>query len=217
MSSGFSIRMQTLTRWQRALRHPDEIWPALVCAVRRRAVREVERHGERFYAYKGELYPAYLHEGNAAAFIQEKALTYCRGYGIDVGANEWPFPGAEAIDDTPEENALKLDRFQDSSLDFVFSSHCLEHIAEWQTALALWMSKLKTGGVLFLYLPHESMLLWQPRGPWVGGAHKWSPNHEVVTQFLAEHGMDIVESNPDRDGYWSFHVCARKRGDAPHA
>ena len=209
--------MQTLTRWQRALRHPDEIWPALVCAVRRRAVREVERHGERFYAYKGELYPAYLHEGNAAAFIRDKALTYCRGVGIDVGANEWPFPGAQAIDDTPEENALKLDRFEEASLDFVFSSHCLEHIAEWQTALQLWMSKLKTGGVLFLYLPHESMLLWQPRGPWVGGAHKWSPNHDVVTEFLMEHGMEIVESNPGRDGYWSFHVCARKPEVSPHA
>lgn len=208
--------MQTLTRWQRALRHPDEIWPALVCAVRRRAVRPVERHGERFYAYKGELYPAYLHEGNAGAFIREKALSYCQGTGIDVGANEWPFPGAVAIDDTPAENALKLDRFQDASLDFVFSSHCLEHIAEWQTALKLWVSKIKPGGVLFLYLPHESMLLWQPRGPWVGGAHKWSPSHGVVTQFLTEHGMEIVESNSGRDGYWSFHVCARKLPQTAH-
>ena len=162
--------MQTLTRWQRALRHPDEIWPALVSAVRRRAVRTVERQGERFYAYKGVLYPAYLHEGNAAAFIQDTALTYCIGRGIDVGANEWPLPGAEAIDDTASENALKLDRFEDGSLDFVFSSHCLEHIAEWQGALALWVGKLKPGGILFLYLPHESMKLWRPGEAWVGAS-----------------------------------------------
>jgi len=202
--------MQTLTRWQRALRHPDEIWPALVCAVRRRAVREVEIQGESFYEYKGELYPTYLHEGNAASFIQDKALMYCQGSGIDVGANEWPLPGAQAIEDTPEENALKLDRFEDGSLDFVFSSHCLEHIAQWETALSLWISKLKPGGTLFLYLPHDSMLLWRPGGPWVGGAHKWSPTHDAVVEHIADQGMEIVESNTGRDGYWSFHICARR-------
>ncbi len=206
--------MRTLTRWQRALRHPDEIWPALVCAVRRRSVREVELHGERYYAYKGELYPAYLHEGNAGSFIREKALAYCTGSGIDVGANEWPFPGAEAIDDSPEENALNLDRFAEASLDFVYSSHCLEHIAEWQSALNLWVSKIRPGGTLFLYLPHESMLLWRPGGPWVGGAHKWSPTHDAVVDHLTQCGMEIVESNSGRDGYWSFHICARKPGES---
>lgn len=212
MAQGQPIQMRTMTRWQRALRHPDEIWPALVCAVRRRGVRKVERHGELFYAYRGELYPAYLHEGNAGAFIRETALKYCQGDGIDVGANEWPFPGATPIDDSPEQNALKLDCFKEGSLDFVHSSHCLEHIAQWRDALDLWISKLKPGGVLFLYLPHESMALWRPGGPWVGGAHKWSPTHDVVTGFLTERGMEIVDSSAERDGYWSFHVCARKPG-----
>jgi SAM-dependent methyltransferase len=209
--------MRTLTRWQRALRHPDEIWPALVCALRRRAVREVEHHGERFYAYRGELYPAYLHEGNAAAFIRDTALKYCQGQGIDVGANEWCFPGAEPIDDSPDENALKLGRFQDESLDFVFSSHCLEHIAQWKQALDLWIQKLKPGGVLFLYLPHESMLLWRPGGPWVGGAHKWSPTRDAITPHLASRGLDIIEASPGRDAYWSFHICARKPESAADA
>ncbi len=194
----------------RAVKHPDEVVPALVCAWTRRHVTEIVEDGATYYEYKGVRYPGYLHEGNAASYILETAKRYCAGTGIDIGANAWPFPGAMPVDDRLGENAYRLERFEDESLDYIFSSHCLEHLARWQDALRLWIRKLKPGGVLFLYLPHESMTLWRPGGPWVGGAHKWSPTWQTLIPFLEEAGMDILEYNPDRDDYWSFHIAARK-------
>jgi predicted SAM-dependent methyltransferase len=92
----------------------------------------------------------------------------------------------------------------------VFSSHCLEHLSRWQDALRLWVRKLKPGGILFLYLPHESMKMWRRCGPWVGLGHQWIPTHEVVVRFLGDLGLEIVEFNPGRDSYWSFHVVGRR-------
>ncbi len=108
------------------------------------------------------------------------------------------------------QNAYRLDNFPDGSLDFVFSSHCLEHLERvGKRALRLWLRKLKPGGILFLYLPHESMRLWNPGSPWVGDGHKWQPRHEIVVPFLEAEGMSILEVNKDHDGYWSFHVVGR--------
>jgi len=96
--------------------------------------------------------------------------------------------------------------FADESLDFVFSSHCLEHLDKWQYALKLWIAKLRLNGILFLYLPHKSMRLWNPGGPWVGSNHKWIPSYQVINQFLIGHGMEILEYNPERD---MFVTCSQ--------
>ena len=47
--------------------------------------------------------------------------------------------------------------FGAGSMDYVFSSHCLEHIEnDWQ-ALREWWRVLKSGGYLVLYLPHRDV------------------------------------------------------------
>lgn len=202
--------MRLVSMVARAIKHPDEIGPALICAWKRRQVKRGTEGGSTFYEFRGERYPEYLHQGNAAQYILETAKKYCHGTGVDIGANQWPYPGAVPVDDRLGENAYRLDRFNEGSLDYVFSSHCLEHLARWQDALRLWIGKLRPGGILFLYLPHESMALWRPGGPWAGGAHKWSPTWETIVPFLEGAGMEILEYSPDRDAYWSFHVVARK-------
>jgi len=173
-------------------------------------VKRIRREGKLYHEYEGELYPDHLAHGNARSFIEERALQVCQGTGIDVGADRWPFPGAKPIRLLPHENAYQLDTIAGGSLDYIFSSHCLEHLEHWQDALRLWITKLKTGGVLFLYVPHQSMKLWNPGSPWVRGAHKWQPTHEVLVPFLKGHGMEVFDFNTGRDEYWSFHVAARR-------
>lgn len=168
------------------------------------------QNGRVFYSYRGASYPEAVALGQAMGHIKDVALRYCSGEGLDIGANRWPLPGAHAVDNLPDENAYRLDRWRDGSLDFVFSSHCLEHLSEWRNALALWTSKLKPGGILFLYLPHKSMTLWEPGSPWVGTDHVWSPTVEAIVPELEQHGMEIVTIDPGPDGYFSFHVAARK-------
>jgi SAM-dependent methyltransferase len=200
-----------IRRIVRVLRDPGKV----PCYLRYRwnvsRVRRVETDAGIHFAFGGDLYPERLNVGNACSFIAEKALGYCRGRGIDVGASEWPLPGAIPVRDEPHQNAYKLDSFPDGSLDFVFTSHCLEHLARWRDALDLWIEKLKPGGILFLYLPHESMKMWRRCGPWVGLGHQWIPTWEVLVPLLQDRGMEIVEHNPGRDGYWSFHIAARRR------
>lgn len=178
--------------------------------VRRMMVRRVQGQGGLFYEYRGERYPEYLRGGNAMSHILDKARVYCRGHGLDIGASQWPFPGAIPVQDDPEQNAYKLDDFPDHSLDYVFSSHCIEHLDRWQEALKLWIGKIKPGGVLFLYLPHHTMWLWRPGGAWVGLDHKWSPSYEVVGAFLEGQGMKILDLDRGRDKYWSFYVVAER-------
>ena len=196
------------------LAHPSTIPAYLSWRINLLRVRRVVADGAVHHRYRGELYPDFLNHGNACSFIAAKALTCCRGKGIDVGASEWPLPGAIPVRDEAHQNAYRLDGFADASLDYVFSSHCIEHLERWKEALDLWVRKLRPGGVLFLYAPHESMRLWRRGGPWVGLGHKWIPTAEALVSFLRERGMEIVEYEPGRDAYWSFHVCSRKLTDS---
>ena len=194
----------------KAIKQPKKIIPYIALRIKKLQVKSVVKDGELYYKYKGKLYPDYLNHGNACQFIADKALTYCKGNGIDIGASEWPLPGAIAIENNPNMNAYNLNSIADKSLDYVFSSHCLEHLDRWQQALLLWISKLKPGGILFIYLPHESMELWNPGGPWVGDNHVWKPKYEILLPFLSEHGVEVIEYNSERDKHYSFHIVCKR-------
>ena len=194
----------------KSIKHPSLVLSYLSQNLRLYRVKRTIKNDKVYFEYKGVLYPEFLNKGNAASFILEKAKRHCQGKGIDVGAGQWPFEEATPIDYGKSQNAYNLDSLKDGSLDFVFSSHCLEHLERWQEALLLWIKKLRVGGTLFLYLPHKSMELWHPNAPWVGKGHKWIPSYEVINPFLEANGMDIIEFEPEQDKYWSFHIASRK-------
>ena len=193
-----------------AVKNPKLFLQYYLVLVKKLQVKRVKKQGQLFYKYKGYLYPEYLNKGNACLFILNEAKHYCQGKGIDVGADNWPLSGAIPILNKDNQNAHKLDNFSDCSLDYVFSSHCLEHLERWEEALKLWISKIKINGILFLYLPHKSMQLWNPGSPWVGLSHKWIPTFEIINKFLIDSGMKIIKYNPEKDKYWSFHIIAQK-------
>ena len=182
----------------------------LLLMSRKTQVKRIKNDGQIYFRYNGVLYPDYLNNGNAMSFILDKAKLACRGKGLDVGASSWPLPGAISVQDEGGQNAYTLDNFQNGELDYIFSSHCLEHLERWQEALRLWIRKIKIGGIIFLYLPHNSMKLWRRGGPWVGYAHKWVPTVEVINKLLEENGMEILEYNPGKDRYWCFHTIAKR-------
>lgn len=151
------------------------------------------------YEYKGELYPDYLKTGNACRFIAPAALHFCRGTGLDVGAGPWPLPGAHPVDlrDGGDAMALPVGPY-----DFVFSSHCLEHLVDPIAALEHWKSRIKLGGVLFLYLPSPEMAYWAPQNN-RKHLHSWRPAD--MAKIVADLGFtDVIHS--ERDMAWSFSV-----------
>lgn len=159
------------------------------------------------YYKASKFYPDYLKKGNMAEAVKWSALKYCQGKGVDVGSGKWPFNGAKAIEDNVEENAYKI-KEENNSLDFVFSSHNLEHLSDWKAALREWYRVLKIGGNVCLYLPHPVCAMWAAG---VNKQHLWAPDPDILVSFLTrELKMTIQEVSGLPDGYLSFFVVAKK-------
>jgi len=159
------------------------------------------------YEYKGETYPEYLKKGNAIENILPIAKKFCRGKGLDIGGTpEWNFPGAEIVN--PEFFGNSASHFSDFELDFIFSSHCLEHLPDYIEALLIWKESLKINGQLFLYLPHPDMKYWRPENC-RKHRHQFTP--EQMKEVLLELGFFNIFYS-ERDLYWSFAITGKNGG-----
>lgn len=157
--------------------------------------------------FENEEYPFYQTQGFASQFAFPFALTVCQGKGYDIGCNrlEWALPGAIPIDQDFDDD---FDAFHlpEEQVDFIFSSHCLEHIADWVKALDYWTEKLKIGGVLFLYLPHYNQRYWRP---WNNRKHVNAFTPWMIRDYLDARGYGkIFTTGPDL--YHSFMIMAEK-------
>ena len=156
--------------------------------------------------YKNKLYPQFQSEGNAAQFAIPYAKHVCKGEGVDVGCmkEEWAFPGSYLID--PALNNYDALNFPYENLDYIFSSHCLEHVYDWVTVLDYWTSKLKPGGTLFLYLPDYSQEYWKP---WNNRKHLNIFNPEIISDYMKDNGYkNIFNSEVDLNN--AFMVMGEK-------
>lgn len=161
-----------------------------------------------YKSYKAaKRYPDFLKHGNALSAVIPLANKHCRGHGIDIGAGRWPLPGARGIDDSEHENAYAINE-PDGSLDYIFSSHTLEHLERPDTALAEWCRKLRKGGIMFLYLPHPACEMWLPENL---KFHKWSPSPAELEQKLTnQFNLKISYISYLPDACFSFVVIAEK-------
>ncbi len=155
---------------------------------------------------------------------------HARAVGVNrvLGEKDFRYPlGAQlagAADD--------LHWFRDGSLDYVFSSHCLEHTADPAKTLREWTRVLRPGGSLVLLLPHKDIY---PRigTPNANPDHKVDLGPEDVRGWmkslpLALEQIDTVRTKLEDDpvarteaprwGHaslnFSFEVVARKTGPA---
>jgi SAM-dependent methyltransferase len=155
------------------------------------------------FDYKGRTYPTYLRDGNACQAIAPIALHFCVGNGLDVGAGRWPLPGAQPVELKSGGDAMELPHGQ---WDYIFSSHCLEHLANPIAALRHWQKRLRVGGVLFLYLPHPDMEYWLPQNN-AKHLHSWSP--ASAAKIVIDLGfVNVLHS--ERDMAWGFSVVGWK-------
>lgn len=155
------------------------------------------------FTYKGGLYPEYLKHGNACQFIVPVAKQFCYGVGLDVGCGKWPLPHAIPVDLVNGGNAMVL---PPGEYDYIFSSHCLEHLENPIAALEHWGSRIRDRGTLFLYLPHPEMEYWLPQNC-RKHLHSWYPRE--IAKILKDIGFtNVIHS--ERDLAWSFSVVATK-------
>ena len=168
-------------------------------------------------------------QGNEAGKIRHVVVPYTRGHGLDLGCGPfkaWPhFISVDNHDEWGdldwrpdiEGDCTDLAMFADGGLDFVFSSHLLEHLDDTEAALREWWRVIRPGGHLVLYLPHKDFY------PNIGekGAN---PDHrhdftlmdtEAIMRRIG--GWDLVEEQyRNKRTEYSFLQVFRKMKGAKH-
>ena len=91
---------------------------------------------------------------------------YFVGNGLDIGGKPdplslyrelFPLMGHVKTWDREDGDAQFLNGLADGSLDFVHSSHCLEHLADPAEGLRNWMRVVREGGHLVITVPDEDL------------------------------------------------------------
>ena len=136
--------------------------------------------------FKGEQYLAFQTEGNASQFVKPFAQKVCIGTGYDIGysRDEWKLPGAIGIDLADNKDEFHADNLPEEKVDYIFSSHCLEHVPNWSLTLQYWSEHIRPGGIIVLYLPDFSQHYWRP---WHNRKHCHVLTPEIVKAFFDDH------------------------------
>ena len=144
-------------------------------------------------------------QGNEAAKVKFDLVPFIGNSNIDLGCGPnkvWPnfigvdngkdveLFGVQMRPDVVVKTCERLPQFADGAFDCVFSSHLLEHITDWQSALREWWRLVKVDGHLVLYLPHRDLY---PRigQPGSNPDHRWDFCNEDIIAAM-EQNLPIV-------------------------
>ena len=154
-------------------------------------------------------YPFLQTEGFAAQYAFPFAKKILKGKGLDIGCGhvEWSFPGSIPIDSNIV-NEWDANHLPDRKYDYIFSSHCLEHISDWVGTLDYWHTKLRHGGILFMYLPHYSQEYWRP---WNNRKHTNVLTPEIIKDYLESRDWNNIFVTDGYDLNNSFYAIAEKK------
>jgi SAM-dependent methyltransferase len=160
--------------------------------------------------FQGKDYLTLQSTGFAAQFAFPFADKLLKGVGFDVGCGkrEWAYPHAIPIDKVlPDEwDAMNLPPYQ---VDYVVSSHMLEHFpGRFQDAIEYWLTVIKKGGIILLYLPNCD---YQKYWAWGNKKHIHYLSPSIMKDYLSHlEGITkyIVTEGYDLNG--SFYVVIEK-------
>ena len=168
-------------------------------------------------------------EGNESGKIRWELVKWTRGRGLDVGCGpNKAFPHMIGVDNGADtqlfgiqfkpdvwiDDAADLRLFGTDSMDFVFSSHVLEHIPFDNVVKCLkeWLRVIKIGGYLVMYLPDET--LYPKVGePGANPDHKWNVSYKLLVELMEKAGCwDLVEwQRRDQDREYSLFFVFQKK------
>lgn len=164
--------------------------------------------------------------------IRWEVLHYCTGTGLDIGCgSDKIHKNALGVDIQSQPwngrpnaanigcDGQRLPLFADRSMDYVYSSHFLEHCGDPKKTLAEWWRVLKVGGYLVLYLPHPDLYREAMKDDKNGANDQHTGDYypETVKGWMegAPGGWDLVryETHNGAPDEYSFLQVYRKRGD----
>jgi len=134
------------------------------------------------------------------------------GQGIDIGCGLDPISPDAMPFDQEQGDANRITEYVKQQFDFVFSSHCLEHMHDPKGALLEWWKLVRPGGVLFIVVPDEDIY---EQGHWpsrLNDDHKvtftiskrqsWSPvSVNVLDLVQALPGGELVSMQVQNNNY----------------
>ena len=101
------------------------------------------------------------------------------GHGIDIGCGDDPVTPECMRWDKDQGDAHDLAGLMDAQFDWVYSSHCLEHLSHPHRALRRWWEVLRPGGYLLVVVPDEDLYeqgVWPSRLIRITSGHLRSTN-----------------------------------------
>jgi SAM-dependent methyltransferase len=118
---------------------------------------------------------------------------FLKGNGIDIGCGPDPLKvdkGTVRPWDLPDGDAQLMAGVPDASFDFVYSSHCLEHMRDVPESLKNWLRILKPGGILYVVVP-DYMLYEKFTWP-----SRYNADHKQSFSFM------ITRQHTQRTNHW---------------
>ncbi len=112
-----------------------------------------------------------------------------QGEGIDIGCGNDPILPQVARFDVADGDANDICQYVHRQFDFVFSSHCLEHMRDPFHAIKQWWNLVKENGYLYIVVPDED-LYEQGHFP-----SKYNSDHKWTFTLLKQRGTNIRSVN----------------------
>lgn len=153
---------------------------------------------------------------------------YMSGCGLDIGYSGYLdnvvpiLESAVGVDTNYPGYDGKTLPFPDNSQDYVYSSHCLEHITDHRTVIKDWFRVVKPGGFIVTIVPHRD--LYEKR---LCPPSRWNPDHKgfyipsvllkefeesmPINSFRVRHLRDndeghIYTDGPEIHGRWLYEI-----------
>lgn len=165
---------------------------------------------------------ANMKQGYEVAKVRNRVISYCRGFGLDIGCGgekiksdaigiDLQGDGADIRLDLSANDSLRM--FANDSMDFVFSSHVLEDFKSPKIMLQEWWRVVKPGGYLILYGPDPD---FYPRI----GTEGANPNHKYdlywqdvwkIINSFASNAKIIHHSRHNESNEYSWLLIVKKR------
>lgn len=112
-----------------------------------------------------------------------------KGEGLDIGCGPDPvFPEVMPFD-LGHGDANHITRHIQKQFDFVYSSHCLEHMIDAKSAIQEWWQLVRPGGVLFILVPDEDLY---EQGFWPS---RFNPDHKWTFTIAKQQSWSPVSIN----------------------
>jgi len=163
-----------------------------------------------------------------------EVIKYTKGVGIDVGCGlnkvhssaigidfrlgkiDFGYSFGANIKCSQNKERLKLPWFSDESLDFVFSSHCLEHFTNLRKSLDEISRVLKVGGYLVLILP--DMKYYPKKGDsHANPDHEWDCYPEVILKIIENRGdFEVIQIDTLHNKLKNIELTERDKRIADH-